>query len=153
MTKIISMERQEKDGLVIWERELRDEVWGRITQRLTIKPGEKATMQSWMDRHYWESRLERVVLSRPVQWKGRTVDVVLTYTRGSEGEGNNNWRSVDIVPHNLQDIDALLHKIVDFDTYSNIVACLRETCKQMSYFNTVECDISPCIQQDTRQTP
>jgi hypothetical protein len=147
MTKIISVKRQEKDGLVVWERELRDEVWGRITQRLTIKPGEKATMQSWMDRHYWESRLEKVVFSEPVQWRGRDVHVVLVYTRGSEGEGRSQWRGVDIVSRDPQHIDALLSRIADFDTYHDVVTCLHNTCKEMSYFNVVECDISPCASQ------
>jgi hypothetical protein len=146
MAKIISVEKEERDGLIIWRRVLRDEILGVVRQQLAINPGQKVTMRSWTDRHYWESRLEKVVLPRVVQWRGRDVHVVLAYVRGSEGEGNNWWRGVDIVPRDPSHIDALLSKIVDFDTYSDVVACLRETCKQMSYFNTVECDISPCIQ-------
>jgi hypothetical protein len=145
MTKIVSVNREVKDGAIIWKRIVKDEIWGVIRQQLVIVPGQKAVMRSWMDRHYGESRIEKIVLSRPVQWRGRTVEVVLVYTRGSEGEGNNQWRSVDIVPRDPQHIDTLLHKIVDFDAYHDAVTCLREMCKEMSYTNVVECDISPCL--------
>ena len=149
MTKILSVKKTEEDGVTIWERVVKDEVWGRIVQRLVIDPQRVVALRSWMDRHYSETRLEKVVLSRPVRWNDRDVSVVLTYVRGHEGEGNNHWYGVDIVPSDPRHVDAFLQSIKDFDTWWQAVTCLRNTCRDIGYTYVVDCDISPCLQTTT----
>ncbi len=138
--KIISVEKTEKNGIVEIRRIVKDEILGTIEQLLIITPQE-VSLRKWYGRHYGETTLKRVKLSK--QYKG--IDVILTLTRGFEGEGNNWWRSVDIVPRSNEDVDKLLGKIKDFDTYADVLSCLQNTCRDMSYINVVECDVSACI--------
>jgi len=146
MTKILNVEKKEENGVVVWERVVKDEIWGRIVQRLIIDTPRVVVSRSWMDRHYGETRLEKVVLSKPTRWKDRDVSVVLVYTRGSEGEGNNHWYSVDIVPSDPRQVDEFLQSIKDFDTWWKAISCLENTCRGISVHYVVECDLSPCLQ-------
>jgi len=145
MTKIVSVEKQEKDGVTVWRRVLKDEIWGKINQVLIINPSREVSLRSWMDRHYWETTLRRVQLAEPVRVGDREVGVVLEYTRGHEGEGNNHWRTVTLVFRDENHVDALLSRIVDFDTYERTITCMRDACKEISYFYTVVCDVSACL--------
>ncbi len=138
--KILEVKREEKDDVVKITRIVKDEILGKIRQVLIIAPGE-VVFRKWYSRYYGESRLRRVKLQKP--YKG--IDVVLAYDYGFQGEGHYDWRGVDIVPRSNEDVDKLLGKIKDFDTFADTLECLHKTCKDMSYINVVECDVSACI--------
>jgi hypothetical protein len=138
--KIISIKETEKDGKKIIERIVKDEVAGNIRQVLTIAPGE-VVLRRWSAWGYGEKRLKKVTLTRP--YKG--ISVILSYDYGFEGEGRSHWCGVDIVSRNNEDVDKLLSKIKDFDTFTDTLECLYRVCKAMSYVNVVECDITACL--------
>jgi hypothetical protein len=138
--KIIETKREEKDGIVKIRRTVVDEILGRLTQVLTITPQE-ITWRTWGDRQYRETTLRRVRLLKP--YKG--IDTILVLTHGFEIEGRNHWRGVDIVSRNNEDVDRLLSKIKDFDSFADVVSCLHNVCKEISTHNVVECDITACL--------
>ncbi len=138
--KIISVKREEKDDVVKITRIVKDEILGTIRQVLTITPQE-IVLRRWGGWGYGERRLRRVQLTRP--YKG--INIILAYDYGFQGEGHYDWRGVDIVPRSNEDVDKLLAKVRDFDTFADTLECLHKTCKDMSYINVVECDISACL--------
>ena len=138
--KIISVKREEKDGVIKITRIVKDEILGTIRQVLTITPQE-ITLRRWGGWGYGEDRLRRVQLKRPY----KNINVVLAYDYGFEGEGHYNWRGVDIVPRDPNHVDALMAKIKDFDSFENALECLYRVCREISTHKVVECDISACI--------
>jgi hypothetical protein len=138
--KILEEKREEKDGIVKIRRVVKDEILGEITLVLTITPQE-ISLRKWYSRHYGETRLTRVKLLKP--YKG--IDTIIEYVHGFEGEGNNWWRGVDIVPFDPSHVNMLMSKVKDFDTFSQVISCLYDKCKGISTHNVVECDISACL--------
>ncbi len=138
--KIISVEKTEENGIIKIKRIVKDEILGTIRQVLTITPQE-IVLRRWGGWGYGETRLRRVQLTRP--YKG--INIILAYDYGFQGEGHYDWRGVDIVPRDPSHVDMLLGKIKDFDTFADTLECLHKTCKDMSYINVVECDISACL--------
>jgi hypothetical protein len=140
LPKVISIKEDKKDGEKTIIRTVKDEILGIIKSVLIIKH-EEIVLRTWSAWGYREKRLRKVKLRQP--YKG--VDTVLAYDYGFEGGGFNNWRGVDIVPRDPSHVDMLLSKIVDFDTFANVLECLRNTCRKISTHNIVECDISACL--------
>jgi hypothetical protein len=138
--KIISIKETEKDGKKIIERVVKDEILGNIRQVISIAPGE-VVLRRWSAWGYAEKRLKKITLTRPY----KRIDTILAFDYGFEGEGRSHWRGVDIVPKNPSHVDALMTKIKDFDTFSQVISCLHDKCKDISTHNVVECDITACL--------
>jgi hypothetical protein len=138
--KLVSIKETEKDGKKTIERIVKDEILGNIKSVLIIKH-EEIVLRTWSAWGYREKRLRKVKLRQP--YKG--VDTVLAYDYGFEGEGRNHWRGVDIVPRDPSHVGMLLSRIVDFDTFTNVLECLHNTCRKINTHNIVECDISACL--------
>jgi hypothetical protein len=138
--KILEEKREEKDNVVKITRIVKDEIIGKIRLTLTITKDE-ITLRRWSAWGYGETRLRRVELTQPY----KNINVVLAYDYGYEGEGKSHWRGVDIVPRNNDDVDMLMSKVKDFDSFAQVVGYLHDKCREISYFNVVECDISTCL--------
>jgi hypothetical protein len=133
MTKVLSQEKEEKDGMIVINRVVLDEVFGRIKQRLVITRNE-VVYRSWFDRHYSEISLRRMKTR-----DGRdAVDVVW----GHEGEGRSDWYWTIII---ADQIDQLFDIIRDYDTFKDVISRLYDGCLAKNVNKRVECNISALI--------
>jgi hypothetical protein len=111
--------------------------FGKLRQELRIDENE-VVKRSWGDRYYAEIRLVKSKL-------GSYEIPVLVYIYGSEIEGNNNWRSIHIIPTKSEQIDELMTRITDFDSFSEIVKCIHELCAHGGDCDKAICDLNICI--------
>jgi hypothetical protein len=133
MTRVISVAREEKDGVVVIRRTLLDEVFGRVEQALVVAE-DGVARRTWFDRHYSEVSLKRVKTR-----DGRdAVDVVW----GHEGEGMSNWYWTIIVPPDPQQIEQLFSAVRDHETFEEIISYLHSNCLAKNVNKVAECDIA-----------
>ena len=120
---------------IVLKREVVTE-FGKLKQELRIDENE-VVKRSWGDRYYAETRLVKHRL-------GSYEIPALIYIHGSEVEGNNNWKTINIIPTRSEQIDELMAKIRDFDSFGEIIKCIHELCTRGGNCNTAVCDLNIC---------
>jgi hypothetical protein len=133
LPKILSEKKEEKNGMLVIERIVQDEVLGRVVQRLIVAK-DQAVHRSWSGRLYSEVSMRRIKVK-----DGRdAIDIIW----GSEGEGRSDWYWVIIVPPDPQQIERLFEAVRDYDAFKNVFAKLYDACISKNVNKRVECDLS-----------
>jgi hypothetical protein len=125
---------------VVLKRQVRVDAAGTFEQTLTITPNE-ISKQTRGSRYYAETTIRRTRLS--------SYDIpAIHFIHGVESEGNNHWRSIMIIPSDQKQIDELLSRIKDFETFEAVAKCLHEICNRggaCGYRDAVICDLNICL--------
>ena len=125
---------------IVLERRRNVDAAGTFDEVLSIAPKE-ISKKTWGTRFYAETTIRKSYL-------GSSNIPAIHLIRGVESEGNNHWRSVMIIPTEPSQIDVLLSKIKDFETFEAVAKCLHEICNRggaCGYRDAIICDLNICL--------
>ncbi|MCI4407683.1 MAG: hypothetical protein JHC26_01235 [Thermofilum sp.] len=93
-------------------------------------------MRTWGNSYYTEIKIRKDKLDK--------FDV-LYYIYGHEIEGNNDWRTIAIIPTGgAEQIDKLFEQIKDFDSFGEVIRCIHNVCTHGGDCRDVVCDLDIC---------
>ncbi|MDT7870302.1 MAG: hypothetical protein RQ839_09035 [Thermoproteus sp.] len=123
---------------IVLERRRNVDAAGTFNEVLSITSKE-ISKKTWGTRFYAETTIRKSYL-------GSSNIPAIHLIRGVESEGNNHWRSVMIIPTEPSQIDVLLSKIKDFETFEAVAKCLHEICNRAcGYRDAIICDMNICL--------